>query len=41
VRGRVPGLHQLLSYRRERIYRQWGQAEVVDAAFTEMPSRLD
>lgn len=40
VRGKVPGLHQLLSYRRERIFRQWGQAEVVDRPFTEKPSRL-
>jgi glycosyl transferase, family 25 len=41
VRGKIPLLHQLLSYRRERIYRQWGRAEVIDLPFTEKPSRLD
>jgi glycosyl transferase family 25 len=41
VRGKIPGLHQLLSRRRGRIYQQWGQAEVTDGPFTERPSRLD
>jgi glycosyl transferase, family 25 len=41
VRGKIPGLHQLLSRRRERIYQQWGRAEVVDAPFREKPSRLE
>jgi glycosyl transferase, family 25 len=41
VRGKIPLLHQLLSYRRERIYRQWGRAEVVNLPFTEKPSRSD
>jgi glycosyl transferase, family 25 len=41
VRGKIPGLHQLLSYRRERIFRQWGRAELTDGPFIEKPSRLD
>ena len=41
VRGKLPLLHQLLSHRRQRIYQQWGRAEVTDGRFTERPSRLD
>lgn len=40
VRGKIPGLHQLLAYRRERIFRQWGRAELTDEPFIEKPSRL-
>lgn len=38
---RIPGLHQALSLRRRRIYRQWSQSELVDVPFVERPSRLD
>jgi glycosyl transferase, family 25 len=41
VRRKLPILHQLLTYRRQRIYRRWGQAELVDVPFVEKPSRLD
>jgi glycosyl transferase, family 25 len=41
VRGKIPLLHQLLSYRRHRIYQRWGRAEVTSDPFTERPSRLD
>jgi glycosyl transferase, family 25 len=41
VRHRIPVLHQVLSYRRQRIYRQWSRMELVDAPFVEMPSRLE
>jgi hypothetical protein len=41
VRSKLPVLHQVLAYRRQRIYRRWGRAEVVDRPFVEMPSRLD
>ena len=41
VRRKVPVLHQVLNYRRKRIYRQWGRSEVVDMPFIEKPSRLD
>ena len=41
VRGRIPLLHQALSYRRERIHRQWHRSEVVDMPFIEKPSRLE
>jgi glycosyl transferase family 25 len=40
VRRKVPLLHQVLSYRRQRIYRQWGRTELVDMSFKEKPSRL-
>ncbi len=40
VRSKLPGLHQVLVYRRQRIYRLWGRAEVVDQPFVEIPSRL-
>ena len=41
VRQRIPLLHQALSYRRQRIYRQWSQQELVDIPFIEKPSRLE
>jgi glycosyl transferase, family 25 len=41
VRGKIPGLHQFLARRRQRIYQQWSRAEVVDGTFAEKPSRLD
>ena len=41
VRGNVPVLHQVLSYRRQRILRRWGRTELVDTPFVQMPSRLE
>jgi glycosyl transferase, family 25 len=41
VRLKVPLLHQALTYRRQRIYRQWSQQELVDIPFIEKPSRFD
>lgn len=41
VRGKIPVLSQALSYRRERIYRQFIRTELVAAPFVEKPSRLD
>jgi len=41
VRREIPILHQALSYRRQRIYRQWSRSELVDVPFIEKPSRLD
>jgi glycosyl transferase, family 25 len=41
VRAGIPVLRQALSYRRQRIYRQWSQIELVDEPFTEKPSRLE
>ena len=41
VNRKVPVLHQVLCYRRKRIYRQWSQAEFVDMPFVEKPSRLN
>ena len=38
---KIPLLHQVLNYRRERIYRQWSRAELVDMPFIEKPSRLE
>lgn len=40
VNRRIPLLHQVLVYRRRRIYREWGRAELVDGPFIEKPSRL-
>jgi hypothetical protein len=34
-------VHQILSRRRQRIYRQWGRTEFVSTPFIEMPSRLE
>ena len=41
VRHKIPLLHQALSYRRQRILRQWSRVEFVSAPFVEMPSRLE
>jgi glycosyl transferase, family 25 len=41
VSSKIPVLHQVLSYRRQRIFRQWGRLEIVTTPFEEMPSRLD
>jgi glycosyl transferase family 25 len=41
VRRRIPILHQVLNYRRQRIYRQWSRSELVDMPFIEKPSRFE
>jgi glycosyl transferase, family 25 len=41
VRRKIPVLHQVLAYRRQRIYRQWSQSVFVDMPFVEKPSRLE
>jgi glycosyl transferase, family 25 len=41
LRRRIPVLHQVLSYRRQRIFRQWARVKIVETPFVEMPSRLD
>ena len=41
VRRKIPLLHQALSYRRQRIFRQWNRSEFVDMPFIEKPSRLE
>ena len=41
VRHKIPLLHQALRYRRQRIFRQWSQSELVDTPFIEKPSRLE
>jgi len=41
VNRKIPLLHQLLTYRRQRIYRQWGRSELVDMPFIEKPSRFE
>ena len=41
ARRRIPLVHQALSYRRQRIFRQWGRSELVDMPFVEKPSRLE
>jgi glycosyl transferase, family 25 len=38
---KIPLLHQVLSYRRQRIYRQWGRSELVEMPLAEKPSRLE
>jgi glycosyl transferase family 25 len=40
VHRRVPLLHSVILYRRQRILREWGRSEIVDAPFVEKPSRL-
>jgi glycosyl transferase, family 25 len=37
---KIPVVHQLVLYRRQRILRQWGRAEIVDLPFVVKPSRL-
>lgn len=41
MRHKIPVLHQVLSYRRQRIHRRWSRSELVYAPFIEKPSRLD
>jgi glycosyl transferase family 25 len=41
ARHKIPLLHQALSYRRQRIFRQWNRSELVDMPFIEKPSRLE
>jgi glycosyl transferase family 25 len=41
MRREIAVLQQVLSYRRQRIYRQFGRSEVVTTPFIEKPSRLD
>lgn len=41
LRHKIPIVHQVLSYRRQRIYRQWSQAELAEMPFIEKPSRLE
>ncbi len=41
VRRKIPLVHQALSYRRQRIHRQWHRSELVDMPFIEKPSRLE
>lgn len=40
VRRRIPLVHHAISYRRERIHRQYTRSELVDMPFVEKPSRL-
>jgi glycosyl transferase, family 25 len=40
VGHKIPLLHQVILYRRQRILRQWGRSEIVDMPFIEKPSRL-
>ena len=41
VRYKIPLLHQVLNYRRQRIYCKSNQQELVDMPFIEKPSRLE
>lgn len=41
MRRKIPLFRQVLSYRRQRIYRQWGRSELVEMPFIEKPSRLE
>lgn len=40
VRYKIPLVRQAISYRRDRIYRQWTRSELTDMPFVEKPSRL-
>jgi GR25 family glycosyltransferase involved in LPS biosynthesis len=40
VRHKVPLVHQVILYRRQRILRRWGKADIVDVPFVKKPSRL-
>ena len=40
VRHKIPLVHQVILYRRQRILRQWDRSEIVDMPFIEKPSRL-
>jgi glycosyl transferase family 25 len=41
LQRRIPVLHQVLTRRRQRIYRQWARTELASTPFIEMPSRLE
>ena len=41
VRRKIPGLRQVVLYRRRLIYRQWSRSVLVDMPFVEKPSRLE
>jgi glycosyl transferase family 25 len=41
MRRKIPVFHQVLNYRRQRIYRRWGRSELVEMPFIEKPSRLE
>jgi glycosyl transferase family 25 len=40
VHHRIPLLHGVILYRRQRILHEWGRSEIVDSPFVEKPSRL-
>jgi hypothetical protein len=40
VTHRIPLVHQMILYRRQRILRAWGKSEVVDTPFVAKPSRI-
>ncbi len=40
VRHKVPIVHCVILYRRQRILERWGRSEIVDLPFVEKPSRL-
>ena len=40
VSRKIPLVHQMILYRRQRILRQWDRSEIVDVPFIEKPSRL-
>ncbi len=40
VRHKIPGLHQVIQHRRQRIMRHWDRSEVGDLPFVCKPSRL-
>jgi hypothetical protein len=40
VHHKIPLLHQMILYRRQRILRRWDRSEIVDTPFIEKPSRL-
>jgi len=41
MRRKIPLLHQVLSYRRQRIFHRWNRSELVEMPFIEKPSRLE
>jgi len=41
VRRNIPLLHQMIVLRRQRIFRQRNQSEIVDSSFINKPSRID
>jgi glycosyl transferase family 25 len=40
LRHKIPLVHQIILFRRQRILRRWDRFEIVDAPFIEKPSRL-